>query len=143
MSENLLFKIALFKALLIFLILINSFRVIINIKTAYKSRLRKHPGSDPNRYRFYITKEVAYYSDRKMKFSSGNKRGDKFQLKPGYISCFIYKKINCYNSRYSKEEQAVFKARYFAARKAEGVKATEINFRSYLVYIKGVDLGSD
>ena len=78
-----------------------------------------------------------------MKFSSGNKRKDKFQLKLSYISCIIYKKINYYNSRHFKEEQVVFKARYFAARKAKEVKATKTNFKSYLVYIKRVGLNSD
>ena len=78
-----------------------------------------------------------------MKFSSGNKRGNKFQLMLGYIGYIICKKTDYYSSRYFNKEQAASKARYFVTRKAERVKATEKTFRSYLAYIKGIDPNSD
>ena len=78
-----------------------------------------------------------------MKFSSRNKRGDKFQPILGYIGYIIYKKMNYYNSRYFNEEQAAFKAKYFTTRKAKGVRIIEKTFRSYLAYIKGINLNLD
>lgn len=60
------------------------------------------------------------YSDRKMKFSQGNKRGDKFKPRPGYTGCIICQAPDCHSSRHTEEEKAESKARYFAARKAEG-----------------------
>ena len=103
----------------------------------------RHSGSDLNRHRSHVVEGMAYYSDHRMKFSSGNKRGDKFQPMPGYTGCIICKKTDCHSSRHSDEEQAASKAKYFAARKAEGVRATEKTFRSYLAYVEGIDPNSD
>ncbi|KAG4428149.1 hypothetical protein IFR05_016369, partial [Cadophora sp. M221] len=110
-SENSLFKMALFRAPPTFPTLMDSLRVAISVETAHGSGSRRLPGSDPNRHQSYVADGAAHYSDRRMRFSSGNKRGD-----------------------HSGEEQTASKARYFAARKAEGMKATDKTFKSYLAY---------
>ncbi|PVH79238.1 hypothetical protein DL98DRAFT_533079 [Cadophora sp. DSE1049] len=135
-SGNPLFKIALFKAPPTFPTLIDSLRAAVGVKSTYDpgSRVKRHTGTDPNRRCSHISESNVYYSDRKMKFSNGNKRGNRFQPRPSYTSCIICKKMDCYSSRYSDEEQAAFKVRYFAERKAEGIKATNDSFKAYLAY---------
>ncbi|KAG4427304.1 hypothetical protein IFR05_017213 [Cadophora sp. M221] len=67
----------------------------------------------------------------------------RFQPRPGYTGCIICRGMDCHSSRHSDEEQAVSKARYFAARKAEGMKATDNSFKSYLAYTEGSVPDSD
>ena len=50
------------------------------------------------------------YLNRKMKFSQGNKRKNKFKLKLGYIRYIIYLALDCYNFYYIKKKKAKFKA---------------------------------
>ncbi|PVH67577.1 hypothetical protein DL98DRAFT_543045 [Cadophora sp. DSE1049] len=144
-SGNPLFKMALFRAPPTFPTLIDSLRATIGVETTHKpgSRMARRTGTDPNRHRSYVVKGDVYYSDRKMKFSKGNKRGDKFQPRPGYTGCIICKKMDYYNGRYSEEEQAASKTRYFAERKAESVKATDNSFRADVAYTEGDGPDSD
>ncbi|PVH83471.1 hypothetical protein DL98DRAFT_615729 [Cadophora sp. DSE1049] len=144
-SGNPLFKMALFRAPPTFLTLMDSLRAAIGVETTYEpgSRMARRTGTDPNRHRSYVVEGDVYYSDRRMKFSKRNKRGDKFQPRPGYTGCIICKKIDCYSGRHSEEEQAASKTRYFAERKAEGVKATDNSFKAYVAYIEGDGPDSD
>ena len=74
------------------------------------------------------------YLDYKMKFSQGNKHGNKFKLKLGYIRYIICQALNYYNSHYTKKKKAKSKAQYFVARKAEDIKLTNKIFKTYLAY---------
>tara|TARA_R110002060_G_scaffold22842_6_gene30993 strand:- start:3825 stop:4049 length:225 start_codon:yes stop_codon:yes gene_type:complete len=69
-----------------------------------------------------------------MKFSQGNKHGNKFKLKLSYIKYIICQAPNCHNSYYIKKKKAKSKAQYFATRKAEGSKSINKIFKAYLAY---------
>jgi len=75
------------------------------------------------------------YLDYKIKFSQGNKRGDKFKLRLSYIRYIICQALNCHNSHYTKKKKAKFKAQYFATRKVKDIKLINKTFKAYLAYV--------
>ena len=135
-SGNELFAQALFKPPPTFAALMDGLRAAAGVKASFKSRSRQdiHTDSHPKRHRAYAVNSEALYTFRKMKYSPGNKGGDKFKPRPGYTRYILCKKPDCHSSRHSEEKQTASKERYFAARKAEGIKPTDRSFKAYLAY---------